>query len=176
MTYEMPRNKDGEIDKYKILFALTHTNVQDALNILDRVVKHYVDEAITKRHQHHQRNNGTVIKLHLNQDGSIALDLIVDENPDCETWEIIDAVEKHTIIRTLNAVSSAAWEPSNSEGNDLSCHGEIVDAAIREATKTLQPPSPACTHPHAARQGDEVFCPHCGFRCDHNDPDAPGCS
>jgi len=32
-----------------------------------------------------------------------------------------------------------------------------------------------CTHPHAVRQGDEVFCSDCGFRCAHDDDDAPEC-
>ena len=81
-----------------------------------------------------------------------------------EVVQLQDALRMIWSLRSQGASTNALYET----------YRHAIDSAV-EADPFKVTSKHECTHPHAARQVDEVFCPDCGFRCDHTDPDAPEC-
>ena len=137
------------------------------------------------------------IEIHTNNDGSVALDLIIEKNHGFELWEIVQAIEDHTIRRCaliafetdpdigecIQALQSV--RPPKPERCDGCSFENGCDESIQRQWSSGNPvhtsdltDQPDNDKGHVLSiQGDEYICSrkHCGKRWGFDDTDVPDC-
>ena len=122
------------------------------------------------------------IEIHTNNDGSIALDVIIEKNHGYEMGEIVQAIEDYTIERCAvvveDAVSSHGLGGYEEEVRQLK---SPIPQTWSSGNPVHTDPEPVTTHPnndkgHALRtEGDEYICGKCHKRWGFDDTDVPEC-
>lgn len=70
------------------------------------------------------------IEIHTNNDGSVALDVIIEKNHGFEMWEIVQAIENHTIERCALVAEGFDATMNSDAMRDFQDH-ELANAIIQ---------------------------------------------